>query len=254
MMPWNQPHKPSPIRTNLTWAPRDLSGLGAALLAIALSACDWMPGKPDTADRWQPADEIADFTTLYSRNCRGCHGIDGTIAGSISLDQPTYLAFVGAESLRRVTAEGVPASNMPAYSQKHGGLLTEAQIDALVSGLMARKPESAPSDLPPYEAPLGDPVAGKAVFGASCASCHGPDGEGLAGKAGSVVDPAYLGLVSNQYLRTIAVAGRPELGCPDLIARTPGRVMTDQEVSDVTAWLVSNRRGELGQPEPLSQH
>ena len=237
MTHWTHPHK---------------LALAAVSLALVLPACDWMPGKPDPADRWQPADQIVDFKHLYNENCRGCHGIDGTVAGSNSLDQPTYLAFIGEESLRTVITEGVSASNMPAFSQDHGGPLTAAQIDALVKGLMNQKHE-VPGPLPPYEAALGDPIAGRETFGISCAGCHGADGKGIPGKAGSVVDSAYLGLVSNQYLRTMTVAGRPELGCPDFFHRTPGKVMTDQEVSDVTAWLVSNRRGEFGQPKPINQ-
>jgi mono/diheme cytochrome c family protein len=89
-------------------------------------------------------------------------------------------------------------------------------------------------------------VRGAAVFAASCASCHGNGGEG--GKAGPVVSPAYLGQVSNQYLRTIVIAGRPDLGCPDFANRTPGKPMADADIADVTAWLVSNRKNEFGKP------
>ena len=33
--------------------------------------------------------------------------------------------------------------------------------------------------------------------------------------AGSIVDASYLSLISNQYLRTIVIAGRPDIGNPD---------------------------------------
>ena len=50
-----------------------------------------------------------------------------------------------------------------------------------------------PADnLPPYSAALGDAERGESVFAQNCADCHGSDGEGVKGKAGSVVDPAYL--------------------------------------------------------------
>ncbi len=214
--------------------------------------CDWMPGKPKPSDRWQPADSLVDFTTLYAENCRACHGRDGTVSGSISMDQPTYLSFIPEEKLREVIANGVPGSNMPAFLQSRGGTLTAQQIDVLVTGILASKPAD-PGDMPPYSAALGDVAAGHEAFGVACASCHGADGKGLAGKAGSVVAPAYLGMVSDQYLRTITVAGRPELGCPDFRSRIPGRAMTADEVSNITAWLASNRVNEFGQPIPTTQ-
>ena len=57
-------------------------------------------------------------------------------------------------------------------------------------------------------------LAGKNVFAMACASCHGPEGRG-GPKGGSIVDPSYLALVSDQGLRTTVMAGRPDLGMPD---------------------------------------
>ena len=62
-----------------------------------------------------------------------------------------------------------------------------------------------------------------------------------AATAGSVVDPSYLALVSNQYLRTIVIAGRPDLGHPDWKNAAGGQPLTSQQVSDVVAWLASKR-------------
>jgi mono/diheme cytochrome c family protein len=137
---------------------------------------------------------------------------------------------------------------MPAFSRQNGGSLSDEQINTIVKGLLAWKDASKlPSaPLPPYSAPLGDVASGKAAFAQSCASCHGVDGTG--GKAGSVVDRDYLNLVSNQYLRTVTIAGRPELGCPDFAHRTPGSPMSPAAISDITAWLVSQRVNEFNQP------
>ena len=60
-------------------------------------------------------------------------------------------------------------------------------------------------------------------------------------KAGSVTDPAYLSLISDQGLRTLVITGRPDFGAPDWRGNVPGRPMTDQEISDVVAWLSSQR-------------
>jgi hypothetical protein len=55
------------------------------------------------------------------------------------------------------------------------------------------------------------------------------------------VDESFLNLVSDQYLRTIVIVGRPELGAPDWRGNVPGKPMSQQEVSDVVAWLSAQR-------------
>src|SRR5205823_664140 len=86
----------------------------------------------------------------------------------------------------------------------------------------------------------GDAQRGLEVYGDYCLSCHGVDGRG-GSRAGSIVDGAYLTLVSDQYLRTIVIAGRPEMGAPDWRENVPGQPMSQQEVSDVVAWLSAQR-------------
>jgi hypothetical protein len=58
-----------------------------------------------------------------------------------------------------------------------------------------------------------------------------------------VVDKAYLSLVSDQYLRTVVIVGRPELGMPGFREYVSGKPMTPEEISDVAAWLASRREG-----------
>ena len=64
------------------------------------------------------------------------------------------------------------------------------------------------------------------------------------------MDGSYLALVSDQYLRTIVICGRPDLDAPDWRGNVQGRPMTAQEVSDVVAWLVAQRPQFPGQPYP----
>ena len=77
------------------------------------------------------------------------------------------------------------------------------------------------------------------------------DGRG-GNKASSIVDGSYLALVSDQQLRTIVIAGRPELGAPDWRGDVEGRPMSAQEISDVVAWLSSQRPKFPGQPYPTA--
>ncbi|MDD5198236.1 MAG: c-type cytochrome [Terrimicrobiaceae bacterium] len=216
-----------------------------AIIASALVGCDWMPGKPNPANRWKPAASITDPATLFAQNCLACHSIGATTSAAIALNSPTFLAVIPPATLKDTITNGIPGSRMPAFVESKGGSLTAAQIDLLVDFILKnKKPIEGP--LPPYAAPLGNAATGQVAFATFCASCHG--GTGAGAKAGSIVDPDYLGLVTDQYLRTIVIAGRPELGCPDFRSRVPGRAMTDQDISDVVAWLASNRRNDLGQP------
>jgi len=61
-----------------------------------------------------------------------------------------------------------------------------------------------------------------------------------------------LALVSDQGLRTIVITGRGELGAPDWRGNVPGKPMSDQEITDVVAWLASRRVQDPGQPYPAS--
>ena len=56
------------------------------------------------------------------------------------------------------------------------------------------------------------------------------------------MDPSYLALVSDQGLRTTVMAGRPDLGMPDWRGYVTGQPLSPQQISDVTAWLVAQRR------------
>ena len=225
--------------------PRALYGCLLFISLAALSGCGRLPGKPKEADRWKPPEANTDFADLYQTNCLACHSNGQTLGASISMNNPPYLAVIPKETLRKVVADGIPHTSMPGYSSKVGGLLTEDQINVIVDGIYNwAKGREAPTDnLPPYSAALGDTERGEAVFAQDCANCHGSEGEGVQGKAGSVVDPTFLSLVSDQYLRTVVIAGRPELGMPGFRDFVPGKPMSAEEISDVVAWLSSRREG-----------
>jgi hypothetical protein len=55
-------------------------------------------------------------------------------------------------------------------------------------------------------------------------------------------------LVSDQGLCTVVIAGRPELGAPDWPVNVPGKLTSEQDVTDVVAWLASQRVKVPGQP------
>ena len=227
------------------------------VLAGLIPACDRMTGRPTPEERWKRPSEIEDFNQLYSQNCSGCHGANGHLGAAQPLNDPLYLAVVTDEVLRQAIAKGVPGTLMPAFGVNAGGTLTSAQIDLSVAGMRsrwARPNEFNNVELPPYSlqdaiasgSGPGDQDRGATVYKTYCAQCHGEEGRG-GEKAGSIVDPNFLALVSDQSLRTTVITGRRDLKKPDWRSNLAGQAMTPREVSDVVAWLTSLRQVTEGQ-------
>jgi len=213
------------------------------ILALGLAACGSFGRGPSETRVVRPS-EVTDFGVLYSQNCSGCHGVEGKGGLTAPIGSPVYLAIADSATVRRVVELGRVGTAMPPFGQSAGGLLTEAQIDAIVSGIRERwaKPGALGNDKPPKYAASqpGDTVHGHEVYTTFCSSCHGSDGVG--GQAGSLVNSSYLALVSDQHLRAVIITGMPELGAPDWRSDVPGKVMSDADVTDVVAWLAAHRQ------------
>jgi cytochrome c oxidase cbb3-type subunit 3 len=228
-----------------------------AVMMVAVAACngcDSSPGRPKSDPEIIPPNQVLEFSLLYSQNCAGCHGANGKGGAAIALANPVFLAIADDSVIRRTAANGVPGTSMPAFAQSAGAMLTDKQVDALVSGIRSWAKSDILNNVipPPYSSQTpGDPQRGAEAYRTYCSSCHGVDGRG-GNKASSIVDTAYLALVSDQQLRTIVIAGRPELGAPDWRGDVEGRPMSPEEISDVVAWLSSYRTQFPGQPYPIS--
>jgi len=213
-----------------------LLAIGGVLGLVILTGC----GGPE--EQAPLPDEIADFDQLYQANCSGCHGQDGRGQGP-QLNDPVYQALIPKEMLQKVIVSGRPGTPMPAFGKSAGGSLTDQQIQILVDGMQKNwgKPgEFAGVSLPPYSTTeAGDVSRGAIVFQSHCSPCHGRDGRGAA-VAGSVVDPSYLALATDQLLRTTVITGRRLFGMPDW-QHSPGKPLQPQEITDVVAWLISHR-------------
>jgi cytochrome c oxidase cbb3-type subunit 3 len=214
-----------------------------AVVGLALSACD-APGRRTAEVRPVRPGEVANFGELFSQNCSGCHGKDGQGALTVGIGRPAYLAIANDATIRRTIEEGRAGTPMPAFAQSAGGMLTDAQIDILVRGIRNWATPGAfdHENLPPYaSSQAGDAARGREVFATACSSCHGQDGRG----ARAIADRSYLALVTDQHLRTLIILGMPNLGMPDW--RTHPKPLTDADVTDLVAWLASQR-------ESLSTH
>lgn len=243
-------------------------GLYLACLAAlsSLAGCNArLPGQPTEAERWRAPADVTDFNQLYTENCAGCHGAGGRYGAALSLNDPLYQSFVTDDALHRIISEGRPGTNMPAFSQQAGGSLTDQQIESLIRGMRAQwsKPDDFKAvELPPYSvgetsssshagsaipdnssvnvSQTDNALRGDAIYQTYCARCHGTNGAG--GSAGSIVDPNFLNMVSDQGLRTTVVVGRADLGKPDWRSNIQGRPMSPQEIDAVVAWVAAHRQ------------
>jgi mono/diheme cytochrome c family protein len=214
-----------------------LAACVSAVAALLLSACD-PPGKP----KWGTPEgsEITDFRTLFAKNCQGCHGVDGKGAPGRPLNNALYLAIIPKDEIKKVITYGRAGTGMPAWAVSQGGPLTDKQVDALVNGIESwgKRVDFHGATPPPYS---GDPSKGnvdngRKLFAKDCFACHGQGAP-----IGPVTDPAYLSLVSDQLLRTAIIQGWPSFGMPNYQTLNLGHALTDQDITDIVAFLVSKR-------------
>jgi mono/diheme cytochrome c family protein len=218
---------------------RQLSLVAVPLaFACLLAACD-PPGKPKEHDpQAENREAIMDFPTLYESNCAGCHGADGKNGAARILNDNLYLAYIGKDKLRDVVRKGRPGTSMPAWAKSEGGPLTDRQVEALVNGIYSKWSKAATYPaMPSYAATAaGDANHGKRLFLMECFMCHG---KGAA--VGTVTDSQYTSLVSDEYIRSAIVAGRKDLGMPDYRVLGRGKPLSDQDLSDLVAFITSYR-------------
>jgi mono/diheme cytochrome c family protein len=229
----------------------------AAALAVSVIGCT-APGKPKAGVEEKRPEDVLDVATLYGKNCAACHGDQGRHGAAISLANPAYLSWATADNIVRVTSDGVKGTMMPPFAKSKGGMLTDQQIAVLAHGMVAAwsRPDALAGQTPPAYASSkpGDAANGQKAFSTYCTRCHGADGTGAAVEkmhTGSLVDPAYLSLISDQGLRSIIVAGQPDEGMPDWRGHASGtqsHTLGDQEITDIVAWLAAHRIAAPGQP------
>ena len=236
-----------------------------AVLGIELCGCNQAHGRPGPGV--DPV-QAGDFRSLFRENCAGCHGVNGKNGAAFALANPVYIAWAGEDQLRSAITNGSASKLMPPFAKSTGGMLTDREVSELVNGIKASwgSPNALSSVSPPtYKGTLsGDPQRGLTAYTVFCARCHGAAGEGgpadgknIPGKTGpgksgwlgSIVDPSYLALISDQSLRSLIVAGLPDGVMPDWRSDGP-QPMSDQQVTDVVAWMASKRVAAPGQPYP----
>ncbi len=134
--------------------------------------------------------------------------------------------------------------------------------NALAEGIKARwkaAPAQALRLRPIWQRPTQTPPTPRAsgaaalVFERSCAGCHGDLSDPAKrndAPVGSIEDPDFLALISNQALRRIIITGRPDLGMPSSADATGRgddfRPLTAADVDALVALLADRRERSDG--------
>ena len=230
----------------MTLSGNAILSLISVTLVMSSVGCHQRIGPPNDQEELMRPENVLSFDRLYMQNCSACHGENGSGGPALDLANSHYQALVDDESLKRWITSGMPGTQMPAFGESAGGFLTPQQVDALVLGMRSRwaHADQKVRDMPSYSSStIGTAEQGHQIFQVSCSSCHQQGQQ-------RITDTSYLALVSDQALRTIVIAGRPDLGQPDSNQVRPGQPLTDQDVSDLVAYLHSLRSETPGQPYP----
>ncbi|MHB8215761.1 MAG: cbb3-type cytochrome c oxidase subunit I [Candidatus Sulfotelmatobacter sp.] len=158
-------------------------------------------------------EEVSRGGALFAANCASCHGSagqgDGKAAASL-LPKPANLtaARFSDERLSSVLWNGVAGSAMPPWRQ-----LPTEDLRALIAYIQSLH---APGAAPGMQE-TGSPDLGKALFVATCASCHGETGAGNGPAAGALA-PAptnfHLKKPNEERARDVLENGVPGTAMP----------------------------------------
>ncbi len=183
-----------------------------------------------------------DGATLYGTFCAACHGPRGEgmryagMAAFPAIASADFLRLAPDALLEATVTHGRPGRRMPAWGEQEGGL-RPAEVQEVVryvrvlAGNIAHEP-----DAKPRRWARGDAEAGRALYAANCAGCHGARGEGAEGVA--LNNPVLQRASTDTYLyETIrrGRAGTSMLGFAQ--GSTVRRALAPEEIEAIVSFL-----------------
>lgn len=194
------------------------------------------------AERFGEREFATDGATLYGTFCAACHGPEGQgmqYSGTSpfpAIGNPDFLAVAPDAFIVENIRRGRPGRRMPAWGEKEGGL-NPAEVEAIVTYLRSLAGGVAP---PAEKAPArwvqGDAKAGRDLYAANCAGCHGKKGEGRQGP--SLANPVLLKTATDTYLVETVRRGRKGTAMRGFASpSTVQRTLTKSEIEDIVAFL-----------------
>lgn len=211
--------------------------LGACLLASLLLIVV-------SSAAWAQEGDITRGSQIFDANCAVCHGADGQgrVGANLSNEWP---AIDPKAFTRAVIEQGVAGTPMTAWSQQYGGPLDAQEIEdvvAFVTSLSGGRSDMAPTATPFPVTPVptvpgstGDPTAGKALFIANCAMCHGERGQG---RAGASLNQGFASINPQQFVRATVAEGIENSAMPAW-SQANGGPLTESEIDNISAYLIT---------------
>jgi mono/diheme cytochrome c family protein len=196
------------------------------------------------AVRFAEREFTTDGATLFGTFCAACHGPNGEgmrypgITAFPAIGNPDFLAVASDRFLAATVTHGRPGRRMPAWGEKEGGLRA-AEIDAVVAYVRSLgNGVPSPVEAEPRRWVRGDAPAGARLFADTCASCHGPNGEGKEGPA--LHNQGLLASATDRYLVETIRRGRRGTSMPSFAASaTMHRLLSDAEIESIVAFIRS---------------
>jgi cytochrome c oxidase cbb3-type subunit 3 len=157
---------------------------------------------------------------LFDMHCADCHGADGSGDKGITDLTRGRFNYGTTEDAVRATIRDGRQSTMP----RMGGQYGEVELGQIVAYL----------DTLLTEAPLNDYEArGHEFFLASCAACHGDDGQGLTALGASDLTDDYWQHGDSMMNKRLVITRGAQTECP---ARR--ETLTPNEIELLTAWVM----------------
>ena len=196
------------------------------------------------AERFAEREFTTDGATLFGTFCAACHGPHGEgmrypgITAFPAIGNPDFLAVASDRFLAATVTHGRPGRRMPAWGEKEGGL-RPAEIAAVVAHVRTLgNGIASPVETEPRRWVKGDAKAGARLFADTCASCHGPNGEGREGPA--LHNQGLLSNATDRYLVETINRGRRGTSMPSFAAAaTTHRLLSDEEIESIVTFIRS---------------
>ncbi len=205
--------------------------------------------------RAQQEGDAANGAALYAANCAVCHGPrgEGRVGATLS---DVFVTIAPDEFLKETISQGRPGTFMPAWSQAYGGPLTDAEIADIIAYIEswgttveppAPAPPRPPQEIPPVPEVSGDPNAGYTIFHTNCVACHGEQGQG---RIGATLTTTFAAIEPGAFvIETIRRGVAGSLMPP--FAQAYGGPLTDAEINDVAAYVLSLQRAVTPPPAEM---
>jgi mono/diheme cytochrome c family protein len=232
------------------------------LAAAFLLLSSWFAAGPAKAQSWKSNLSADEPDVIYRRYCSACHGAkgDGKGLGDFVLEPPpeNFTSKEVREELSRphmieVLNKGTRKKGKPTGMISFKDHLSPQQIEAVVDyiivtfmdgKLASTNPVHAGHDHSAVKAvdyPYGlqaNPSRGKAIYSASCQSCHGEKGDGKG-------NPAQMGLMKPRNFHDADfIASASGFSLFSAISRGRGhmpaleKTLSNQDIADVSDYVL----------------